>query len=153
MGYVLKTGDPAPPFSLPDQDSRTVSLADYEGQYVVLYFYPKADTPGCTKEACEFRDRWDAFDGRDVAILGVSNDPVENLERFADKYDLPFPLLSDEDGSVATAYDSYGTVEIEGETYDIALRNTYLIDPDGRIESVYEDVSPEHHAEEILADI
>lgn len=150
---MLEPGDQAPSFSLPDQDSRTVSLDDFDGQYVVLYFYPRADTPGCTKEACEFRDRWDVFTERNVAILGVSNDPVENLGPFVDKYDLPFPLLSDEDGSVATAYDSYGTVEIEGETYDIALRNTYLIGPDGRIEAVYEDVSPENHAEEILADV
>lgn len=150
---MLEPGDQAPSFSLPDQDSRTVSLDDFDGQYVVLYFYPRADTPGCTKEACEFRDRWDVFTERNVAILGVSNDPVENLGAFVDKYDLPFPLLSDEDGSVATAYDSYGTVEIEGETYDIALRNTYLIGPDGRIEAVYEDVSPENHAEEILADV
>lgn len=150
---MLEPGDQAPSFSLPDQDSRTVSLDDFDGQYVVLYFYPRADTPGCTKEACEFRDRWDVFTERNVAILGVSNDPVENLGPFVDKYDLPFPLLSDEDGSVATAYESYGTVEIEGETYDIALRNTYLIGPDGCIEAVYENVSPENHAEEILADV
>lgn len=150
---MLEPGTEAPDFELPDQDGEQVSLSDFEGRRVVLYFYPRADTPGCTKEACSFRDTWEEFEERDVVVLGVSNDPVENLGPFAEKYDLPFTLLSDEDGSVATAYDSYGTIEIEGETYDIALRNTFLVGPDGQIEAVYEDVSPEGHAEEILEDI
>lgn len=150
---MLETGQEAPAFELPDQNGDPVALADFEGQHVVLYFYPRADTPGCTTEACGFRDRWDAFDERDAAVLGVSNDPVENLQPFREKYDLPFTLLSDEDGGIATAYESYGDVEVDGDVYDIALRNTYLIGPDGRIEAVYEDVSPDGHAEDILADL
>ena len=150
---MLETGQEAPQFELPDQHGDPISLADFEDQHVVLYFYPRADTPGCTTEACGFRDTWDAFEEREVAVLGVSNDPVENLEPFRQKHDLPFTLLSDKDGAVATAYDSFGDVEVDGDVYDIALRNTYVIGPDGRIEAVYEDVSPDGHAEEILADL
>lgn len=150
---MLERGQAAPSFELLDQDGDPVRLADFEGRPVVLYFYPRADTPGCTTEACEFRDHWSAFTGRDVAVLGVSNDPVEDLKAFQEKYDLPFTLLSDPDGEVATAYETYGTVEIEGETYEIAFRNTYLIDADGHIAGVYEDVTPEGHAEALLADL
>ena len=150
---VLKTAQSAPEFTLPDQDGEPVRLSDFEGVQVVLYFYPRADTPGCTKEACAFRDSWEAFDEQDVVVLGVSNDPVGPLREFKDQYDLPFTLLSDEDGAVASAYDSYGTTEIQGETWEIAFRNTYLIDEDGVIEHVYEDVSPDSHADEILEDL
>lgn len=150
---MLDVGDEAPGFELRDQHGDRVSLSDFEGRRVVLYFYPRADTPGCTREACSFRDAWDGYAERDVAVLGVSNDPVENLQPFRESYDLPFTLLSDPDGAVATAYESYGDIEVEGEVYDIALRNTYVIGPDGRIERVYENVSPDGHAEEILADV
>jgi len=147
---MLESDHSAPEFELPDQHGDPVSLSDFEGQRIVLYFYPRADTPGCTREAKAFRDEWDEFAERDVAILGVSNDPVENLEPFREKYDLPFTLLSDEDGAVAEQYDSFGDIEVDGDVYDIALRNTYVIDPDGHIEAVYEDVSPDEHADEIL---
>ena len=150
---MLDAGDTAPDFALPDQDGETISLADFEGQRVVVYFYPRADTEGCTKEACSFRDEWDAFEGRDVAVLGVSDDPVDDLDDFAEKYDLPFHLLSDEDGSVASQYDSYGEKNMFGNTFDGVFRNTYVIDPEGRVERVYEGVSPEGHAAEILADL
>jgi len=148
---MLDVGDDAPDFELPNQDGEHVSLADFDGRRVVLYFYPRADTEGCTTEACGFRDEWDRFEGQDIAVLGVSDDPVEDLDDFAAKYDLPFHLLSDEDGSVSSAYDSYGEKNMFGNTFDGVFRNTYVIDPEGRIEHVYEGVSPDGHAEEILA--
>jgi peroxiredoxin Q/BCP len=150
---MLDVGETAPEFELPDQHGETVSLADYRGRRVVVYFYPRADTPGCTTEACEFRDRLDAFADRDVAVLGVSDDPVDDLEAFAGAYDLEFPLLSDESGAVAAAYDSYGEKNVSGRTVDGVFRNTYVVGPDGRIELAYEGVSPEGHAAEILADL
>ncbi|MFB6171591.1 MAG: thioredoxin-dependent thiol peroxidase [Haloarculaceae archaeon] len=150
---MLDPGEEAPAFELTAHDGEPVSLADYEGQHVVLYFYPRADTPGCTTEACGFRDAWDEFADRDVAVLGVSNDPVENLQPFREKYDLPFTLLSDPDCGVAEAYESAGEVEVDGDVYDVAHRNTYVIGPDGHVEAVYEDVSPDGHATELLADL
>lgn len=147
---MLATGQPAPDFELPNQEGESVRLADFEGQRVVLYFYPRADTPGCTKEACGFRDTWDGFEDHDITVLGVSNDSITDLAAFKAKYDLPFTLLSDPDGDVASTYESYGTREIQGEEWEIAFRNTYLIDEDGRITQVYENVSPEGHAKEIL---
>jgi len=150
---MLSVGETAPDFELPDQDGEPVALSDYEGQRVVLYFYPRADTPGCTTEACGFRDEWDAFEDRDVAVLGVSDDPVDDLDDFAAEYDLPFRLLSDEDGAVASQYDSYGEKNMFGNTFDGVFRNTYVIGPDGAVEAVYEGVDPEGHAEEILRDI
>ena len=150
---MLSVGDVAPDFELPDQHGDIVSLSEYRGQRVVVYFYPRADTPGCTTEACGFRDSWDEFGERDVAVFGISDDPVSDLNSFADKYDLPFSLLSDEDGSVSSAYDSYGEKNMFGKTFDGVFRNTYLVGPDGTIAQVYEGVSPDGHAEEILADL
>lgn len=146
-------GDEAPTFELSDQDSNPVPLTDYRGEHVVLYFYPKAHTPGCTKEACSFRDVYDEFEERGIAVLGVSTDSVEDISSFAEEYDLPFRLLADEDGEVARAYDTFAVKEMRGEEYEIAERNTFVIGPDGAIVAVYEDVSPEAHAEEILDDI
>ncbi|MCU4740235.1 thioredoxin-dependent thiol peroxidase [Natronoglomus mannanivorans] len=150
---MLDVGDDAPEFELSNQDGDTVRLSDFEGQRVVVYFYPRANTEGCTTEACEFRDESPTFDEQDVAILGISDDPVDDLEAFADEYDLPFDLLSDEGGEVSTLYDSYGEKQMFGNTFDGVFRNTYVVGPDGRIEAVYEGVSPEGHAEEILADL
>lgn len=150
---MLNVGDTAPDFELPDQDGETVSLADFADRYVVVYFYPRADTPGCTTEACGFRDNIEEFEARGVSVVGVSDDPVRDLRAFAEKHDLPFHLLSDESGEVAAAYDSYGEKSMFGNTFDGVFRNTYVVGPDGRIESVYEGVSPEDHATEILADL
>ena len=150
---MLETKQPAPDFELPDENGDLVRLSDFEGQPVVLYFYPRADTRGCTIEAKGFRDEWDAFEDRGIVVLGVSNDPVEDIRAFKEKYDLPFTLLSDEDGEVATTYESYGTTEVQGEEWEIAFRNTYLIDEDGDISHVYKNVSPEGHAEEILDEL
>jgi peroxiredoxin Q/BCP len=150
---MLSVGDEAPDFELRDQDGESVSLGDYRGDYVVVYFYPRANTPGCTTEACEFRDSWDEFEDRDIAVLGISDDPVADLKAFESDYDLPFPLLSDEDGSVSSAYDSYGEKNMFGNTFDGVFRNTYVVGPDGDIVLAYEGVSPEGHATEILDDV
>jgi peroxiredoxin Q/BCP len=150
---MLDPGTQAPDFELPNQDGETVSLSDFEGERVVLYFYPRAHTRGCTIEAEAFRDDYDGFVEAGVTVLGVSNDPVEAIADFHDDHDLQFDLLSDEDGAVAREYESFGTVEMEGEEHDIAFRNTYVIGPDGAIERVYEGVSPADHARELLEDL
>lgn len=148
---MLDIGDAAPAFELQDQHGETVSLAEFEGQ-VVVYFYPRADTPGCTTEACSFRDRWEEFESRGIDVIGISDDPVEDLTDFATEYDLPITLLSDEDGAVASAYDSYGEKSMFGNTFDGVFRNTYVVE-DSKIVAVYEGVDPEGHADEILADL
>ncbi|WP_336136567.1 thioredoxin-dependent thiol peroxidase [Natronomonas amylolytica] len=148
---MLEPGDDAPDFELENQDGETVRLSDFDGR-VVVYFYPRADTPGCTTEACGFRDNWDDYADRDIAVLGISDDPVSDLAEFAEKYDLPIDLLSDEDGEVATKYDSYGEKNTFGNTYDGVFRNTFVV-TDGTVEAVYAGVDPEGHAEEILADL
>lgn len=150
---MLKPGDPAPPFELPNHEGDTVSLSDYSGRRLVVYFYPRADTPGCTTEACGFRDEWERYTDRNIQVLAISDDPVADLASFAEKYDLPFQLLSDESGTVAAAYGSYGEKNMFGNTFDGVFRNTYVIDSQGRIELVYENVSPDGHAEQILDDI
>ena len=137
---MLSPGDPAPDFELADHRGDPVSLSSYRGDYVVVYFYPRADTPGCTTEACGFRDRYAAFEDRCVAVLGISDDPVDDIASFADEYDLPFRLLSDEDGSVSAKYDSYGEKNMFGNTFDGVFRNTYVIDPDGEVALTYDGV-------------
>ena len=150
---MLTVGDKAPAFELPNQDGDRVSLSELKGERVVVYFYPRANTEGCTKEACSFRDSWDAFTERDVRVLGVSDDPVEDLKSFKTEYDLPFDLLSDEDSTVSTQYDSYGEKNMFGNTFTGVFRNTYVIDENGVIVQTYEGVSPEGHADEILTDL
>lgn len=150
---MLDTGAEAPAFTLPNQDGDEVSLAAHRGTYVVLYFYPKASTRGCTIEAREFRDEWPAYDDLEVPVIGISIDPVEDLARFAAEEDLPFDLLSDADGSVARAYGVYDSGTHDGEAYEIAERATVLIEPDGTIAERYDDVDPEGHATDVLEDI
>ncbi|WP_135820639.1 thioredoxin-dependent thiol peroxidase [Halostella litorea] len=150
---MLDVGDSAPEFELPDQNGDTVSLSEFRGQRVVLYFYPRANTEGCTTEACGFRDNWAAYEDRDVAVLGVSDDEVADLKAFEEDHDLPHTLLSDEYGEVATLYDSYGEKQMFGNTFDGVFRNTYVIDEDGTVAFAYEGVSPDGHAEEILSDL
>lgn len=150
---VLKLGDLAPDFSLPDANGNTINLADLKGQRVILYFYPRDNTPGCTKEACAFRDSYAEFQDKGVVVLGVSTDDAKSHEKFATKYALPFPLLIDTEGTVATAYDSYGLKKFMGKEYMGITRNTFVIDPDGRIEKIYKKVKPEKHVEEVLADL
>jgi peroxiredoxin Q/BCP len=148
---MLQEGESAPAFELPNQDGDQVALSDFEDEYVVVYFYPRADTPGCTTQACSFRDRWEDYEDRGVAVLGISDDPVEDLAGFKAKYGLPFDLLSDEDGSVATQYDSYGEKNMFGNTFDGVFRNTFVVGPDGDLVAVFEGVDPEEHADDVLA--
>jgi peroxiredoxin Q/BCP len=150
---MLSVGDTAPEFELPDQNGDLVSLSEFRDDHVVVYFYPRADTPGCTTEACGFRDSFEEFEERGVHVVGISDDPVSDLDAFAEKHDLPFTLLSDESGEVSAAYDSYGEKNMFGNTFDGVFRNTYVVGPDGVVEHVYEGVSPDGHADEILADL
>ena len=150
---MLDEGEEAPGFTLRDQDDEPVSLEDFRGRPVVVYFYPRADTPGCTTEACGFRDAWADYEERGAVVLGISDDPVADLADFAGEYDLPFRLLSDPDGEVAAAYGSYGEKNMFGRTFDGVFRNTYVVGPDGRIAAVHGNVDPEGHAEAILADV
>ena len=148
---MLEPSADAPDFELQNQHGESVALSSFDGR-VVVYFYPRADTPGCTTEACGFRDRWDEFDEAGVDVIGISDDPVTDLEAFAEEYDLPITLLSDEDGAVASAYDSYGEKSMFGNTFDGVFRNTYVVE-DGEIVATYEGVDPEGHAGEILSDL
>ena len=150
---MLEPGDTAPPITLTDHHGNARTVDPSETRYTVVYFYPRADTPGCTTEACGFRDEWDAFDDADVGVVGISDDPVADLESFADEHDLPFTLLPDPEGEVAAAYDSYGDKQMFGNTFAGVFRNTYVIDADGTVVLTYEGVSPENHAAEIRADI
>ncbi len=146
-------GDEAPTFTLRNHRDEPVSLDGIDAAYTVVYFYPRADTPGCTTEACGFRDEWDAFEAAEVAVVGISDDPVDDLAGFAEKHDLPFDLLSDPDGEVAGAYDSYGEKQPFGRTVEGTFRNTYVVDASGTIILAYEGVSPEDHAARIVDDI
>ncbi|MDW8309090.1 MAG: thioredoxin-dependent thiol peroxidase [Verrucomicrobiales bacterium] len=147
----LREGDPAPPFSALTHDGRRVSLADFKGQAVVLYFYPRDHTPGCTREACAFRDAFAALRQRGAVVLGVSVDDVESHRRFAAKHALPFPLLADPDKTIVRAYGVWGTKRFLGRTFQGTHRVTFLIGPDGRIRKIWPKVKPETHAAEVLA--
>ncbi|MEG3835492.1 MULTISPECIES: thioredoxin-dependent thiol peroxidase [unclassified Microcoleus] len=150
---TINPGDVAPVFSLPDAQGNIVSLADFRGRRVVLYFYPRDNTPGCTKEACGFRDIYLDYQSRNIAVLGVSTDGAGAHAKFAAKYQLPFPLLCDLNAEVATAYGCYGLKKFMGKEFMGITRSTFAIDRDGRIEKVYRKVKPESHAAEILADL
>jgi peroxiredoxin Q/BCP len=143
----------APAFSLPDQAGKTHSLSDYKGKWVILYFYPKDMTPGCTVEACSFRDNEARLTKAGAVVLGVSADSVKRHAKFADNEQLNFPILSDEGRVVVKAYHAFGKKKFMGREYDGIFRNTYLIDPKGIIVKVYESVSPKTHVEEILGDL
>jgi len=149
----LKPGDIAPDFSLPDANGNRVKLADFRGQYVVLYFYPRDNTPGCTKEACGFRDAFDQYQAQGVIVLGVSTDDAKAHSKFSQKFDLPFPLLTDADGQMATTYESYGLKKFMGKEYMGVSRNTFVIGPEGKIAKIYLKVKPDAHATTILSDL
>lgn len=146
---ALDLGTAAPEFELPDQDGQLHSLEDYRGRWVVLYFYPKDQTPGCTTEACEFRDNIFAFQRLNAQILGVSLDDVESHKAFAEEYSLPFPLLADVDGIAAEAYG----VKTRRLGMTFAKRQTFVIDPEGKLALHYESVDPATHSAEVLADL
>ena len=150
---MLEEGDQAPGFTLPSDDGSSVSLEDFRGKKVVLYFYPKDDTPGCTTEACEFRDLGPRFEEHDAVVLGVSPDPVASHEKFKDKYDLDFPLLADEDHQVAESYGVWKEKSMYGRTYWGVERSTFLIDEDGTVTRAWRRVRPEGHAEAVAAEL
>ena len=140
-------------FTLSDQDGKMHTLADYRGKWVVLYFYPRDDTPGCTKEACGFRDSIKELQKLGVVILGVSKDTVASHKKFAEKFQLNFSILSDESKEIITAYGAWGKKKFLGKEYFGILRMTYLISPDGEVAKIYEKVNPLTHAEEIIENI
>ena len=147
---MVKEGATAPAFKTTDTNGESVSLKDFRGQKVVLYFYPKDDTPGCTKEACSFRDGFSKFKKRGITILGVSPDSEKSHQKFTAKYKLPFTLLADTEHSIADAYGVYGEKKFMGRTYMGIHRTTFLIDEKGKIKKVFEKVKPDDHADEVL---
>jgi len=147
----IQKGLPAPEFSLNDDEGRTRVLSEFKGTKVVLYFYPKDDTPGCTTEACNFRDDYGAYVDAGITILGISPDSVKSHQEFREKYKLPFSLLADEDHKVAEAYGVWDKKKFMGKEYMGVLRTTFIVDEKGRIAHVFEDVKPADHSKEILA--
>ena len=145
----MRVGEVAPEFTLEDQDGRRHRLADYRGRWVVLYFYPKDDTPGCTKEACAFRDAHAELEALGAVVLGVSADDVQSHRRFAEKHGLNFPLLADPEKTVIRAYGAWGRKNLYGRVYEGVMRYTFLIDPEGRVARVWKKVKPEAHAREV----
>ena len=151
---ALQIGDIAPDFSLPDQNGTPVSLSSLKGQRVVIYFYPKDDTPGCTKEACNFRDQWSVLEQHGIAVLGISKDGAASHSKFIAKYSLPFTLLTDaEPCPVAESYGSYGLKKFMGREYMGMMRHTFVVDAEGRIEKAYLKVKAETMADDILRDL
>ncbi|MEX1178681.1 MAG: thioredoxin-dependent thiol peroxidase [Nitriliruptor sp.] len=147
---MIEAGQPAPTFTLPDQHGRDVSLAELRGQPVVLYFYPKDDTPGCTTQACGIRDQWAEFESAGATVLGVSPDTVESHAAFAGKYDLPHTLLADPERTVLEAYGAYGEKVLYGKTTVGVIRSTFLIDPEGTVAKVWKQVQTKTHADQVL---
>lgn len=143
----------APDFNIPDQDGNIHKLEDYKGKWLILYFYPKDDTPGCTKEACNFRDASEDYKKLGVSVIGISKDNIKSHKKFTEKYKLIFPLLADESGKNIEAYGAWGEKSMFGKKYMGILRNTYLINPKGEIEKEYKNVKPELHSKEILKDM
>ncbi len=147
---MLKEGDAAPNFTVKDQNGEEVKLSNFRGQKVALYFYPKDDTPGCTKQACSLRDGFSDLTDAGIKVFGVSTDDEKSHQRFISKYNLPFDLLIDSDHTVADAYASYGDKQFMGKTYTGVLRKTFLIDEAGKIKKLFDKVKVEEHANEVL---
>lgn len=150
---ALKVGLKAPAFSLQDQDDKTRKLSDYLGSWVLIYFYPKDDTPGCTKEACGLRDNFPSFNKSKAVVLGISTDTVASHKKFVDKYNLPFTLLADTAKQVVEKYGVWGEKKFMGRTYMGTKRTSFLIDPRGKVAKIYENVKPPGHAEQVLEDL
>ena len=151
MADELQVSDKAPDFTLPDQDGKTVSLKSLKGKQLVLYFYPKDDTPGCTKEACGFRDSLKAIEKINTVVLGVSMDNAVSHQKFIKKYSLPFPLLCDEDGTVSKAYGVYKLKNMYGKTYWGIERSTFIIDETGKLKAIFRKVKVDGHVDEVQA--
>jgi peroxiredoxin Q/BCP len=149
----ISAGSPAPDFEMLDDTNTPRKLSDYRGKNVVLYFYPKDDTPGCTKEACNFRDDYSSYEQAGVIVLGVSPDSVESHVKFKKKFQLQFPLLADAEHKVCDLYQVWGPKKFMGKSYEGVLRTTFLIDTDGNIKRVFENVRPAEHSAELLADL
>jgi len=149
----ISSGKQAPDFALPDENNDVRRLSDFRGRTVVLYFYPKDDTPGCTTEACNFRDDYSAYINADVIILGISPDTTQSHGKFKEKFKLPFPLLADRDHKTCQKYGVWGPKKFMGRDFEGVLRTTFLIDPNGKISKVFEKVKPSEHSVEVLAEI
>jgi thioredoxin-dependent peroxiredoxin len=150
---VLSVGMKAPDFSLPDEIGQIHQLSDLIGKWVIIYFYPKDDTPGCTTEACSFRDSWGIFQKQGIMVLGISKDSISSHQKFHDKYKLPFPILSDTTHKSLSDYSAWGEKKFMGKTIIGTKRMTYIINPQGNIAKIYSNVNPKSHSEEILKDI
>jgi peroxiredoxin Q/BCP len=150
---IPEVGQLAPDFEALDDTGETIKLSDYRSKDVVLYFYPRADTPGCTKEACGFRDDYSAYEKVGVVILGVSPDTVKKQAKFKEKWDLPFPLIADDDHTIAESYGVWGPKKFMGREYEGVHRTTFIIDAEGKIKQVFKNVKPAEHSQEILAAI
>ena len=149
---ALHVGDVAPDFTLPDQGGTARTLSDYRGSWVLLYFYPRDNTPGCTTEACAIRDTYSAFNKSKIIVLGVSTDSIASHGKFARKYALPFTLLADEKKQVVKRYGVWGKKKFMGREYDGTFRRSFLINPQGKVAKIYEQVKPPEHAAEVLQD-
>ena len=149
----LEEGQAAPQFTLADEAGNSVSLADFAGQKVIVYFYPKADTPGCTTEACDFRDSLTQLNGQNIAVVGISPDPVEKLAKFKEKYELTFPLLSDEDKSVMKAYGAFGEKKNYGKVVQGVIRSTFVVDEEGKIALAKYNVKATGHVARIAKEL
>ncbi len=147
---MLEEGTQAPEFTLPDENGTEISLSQFRGKKVVIYFYPKDDTPGCTKEACNFRDNYDAILEKGAVVLGVSADSQKSHQNFKSKYELPFYLLSDPDKTMIQQYGAWGEKQMYGKAYEGVIRSTYVIDEDGKIAKVFPKVKPAEHGAEVL---
>jgi len=146
----LKVGDKAPGFSLRDQNGNSVSLDGYLGKKVIVFFYPKDDTPGCTVEVCNFRDDFELYEEKNAVLLGISKDGEESHKKFISKFNLPFTLLCDEDHAVAEAYGAWGEKSMYGRKYMGIVRTTVVVDAEGNVEQIYEKVKPKDHSKELL---
>jgi peroxiredoxin Q/BCP len=147
---TLKIGQKAPDFKAVDQEGKSIGLSDFKGSKIILYFYPKADTPGCTAESCNLRDNYNDLMGKGFTIVGVSADNVSKQKKFAEKYNLPFPLIADESKEVIKAYEAWGLKKMYGKDYEGILRKTFVIDEKGMIEKILEKVDTKDHAAQIL---
>lgn len=150
---VISEGGKAPEFQLNDSTGMTHNLSDYHGQTIVLYFYPKDDTPGCTKEACAFRDSYQDFKDAGVEVIGISPDTEKSHTKFSEKYELPFTLLSDPDHKICNAYGVWGLKKNYGREYEGVYRTTFIIGPNGEIKRVFKNVKPSDHVDEVLAEV
>ena len=150
---MLVVGDKAPEFSLLDQDGQETTLADFAGKRLLVWFYPKASTPGCTAEGCNLRDHYPSFETNGVEIVGISMDSVRRQKNFATKQSFPYKLLADETGEITKAFGAYGRKKFMGREYDGILRSSFLIGPDGVIEKVYDKVKTKTHGEDVLGDL